>query len=566
MASLKNSSVGLNDLSPKPDSPRVAHRKRYQQILSVFVRHGFGSFLGKLLQDHPILQTFKVEKQAPFTGFTQAEHLRLALEELGPTFIKIGQFLATRPDLLEPEFIQELSKLQDAAPSILWEDIHAVLVTELGANPKKIFKKVDPVPLGTASLAQVHSAVLKNGDAVVVKVQRPNIETTIENDLAILKDLAALAQHTEWGEFNQPADIVEEFSLSLLNELDYGREGRNADRFRENFVDDERLHVPTIYWKYSTRRVLVMERLEGIKVDDIPALDAAGINRAHVAIDATSCIVKEVLQFGLYHADPHGGNLMVMQDGVIGVLDFGMMGELHDRDRQNLTRLYISVVSLDADGIVDELMRMSVTSSGVNRNRLVRDLDRLLQKYSGKTLKEMRFQEIMDDVTTVMRRHRMMVPANLWMLMKTLTMMEGLGLKLDPDYDAFSISEPIVNQLKGQMLLPNEEWSKGLLHQVADWGELARLFPRATRRLMEKIEQGQPFEVGLFGAEALMAGLGRLVNRLSLSMLIAALVIALSVLIATTSKGSPIQILIAAGFIGVVILSIWLIVSIFRGR
>jgi len=556
----------MNAQSQTPALTRSNHRKRYQQILSVFARHGFSSVIGKLQQNHPILQAIRLEKPDTQTELTPAEHFRFALEELGPTFIKMGQFLATRPDLLEPEYIQQLSRLQDDAPPVPWTEIRAVLIEELKDKPEHIFAKIDHTPLAAASLAQVHPAVLKNGDAVVVKIQRPNIQTTIETDLAILKDLAAFAQHTEWGELNQPEDIAEEFSLSLRNELDYGREGRNADRFRENFAGDERLHVPTIYWDYSTRLVLVMERLEGIKVDNIPALDAAGYDRKQIAQDATSCIVKEILQYGFYHADPHGGNLIVMQDGVIGVIDFGMMGELSNRDQKSLTRLYISVIAKDTDGMVDELMRMSITTSSVNRARLVRDLDRLLQKYFGLTLQAVRFQEIMDDVTTLMQRHRMTLPSNFWILGKTVAMMEGLGLKLDPEYDFFSTSKPIVQQLKWDLLRPNADWGNALLRQGADWSELVKLFPRTGRRLLEKIDQDQPFDVELFDADRLLSGLGRLSNRLSLSVIIAALVIGLAILIATTAKGSPIQILIWICFLGVVILGIWLIISIFRGR
>lgn len=549
----------------KPPLTRSAYRKRHQQILSVFARHGFDSALDKFQQNHRPIRIDRL-KNPDATGLTPAEHFRLALEELGPTFIKIGQFLTTRPDLLEPEFIQELTKLCDATPPASWDEIRGVLAKELKDEPENIFANISPVPMAAASLAQVHPAVLKNGAKVVVKIQRPNIQATIDIDLAILKDLAVFAQRTEWGECNQPEDLAEEFAFSLRNELDYTREGRNANRFRSNFTGDERLYVPDIYWKYSTRRILVMERLDGIKVNDIAALDAAGYNRKQVALDAASCIIKEVLHYGFYHADPHAGNLIVMPGGVIGVVDFGLMGELSHHEKQSLTRLYVCAVSKDADGIVDALMRMSVASSSVNRTRLVRDLDRLLRKYCGLSLQEMRFQEIMDDVTIVMQRHRLVIPSNLWILGKTMVMMEGLGLKLDPDFDIFAVSEPIVEQLKLQMFLPNAEWGKSFLRQGADWIEFAKLLPRASRHLLEKIERNQSFDVELANADALLCGLGRLVNRLSLSMIIAAMVIGLSILIANTANGSPIQILITIGLIGVVILGIWLIISIFRGR
>jgi ubiquinone biosynthesis protein len=276
--------------------------------------------------------------------------------------------------------------------------------------------------------------------------------------------------------------------------------------------------------------------------------------------------VKEVLQYGFYHADLHGGNLIILQGGVIGVIDFGMMGELRESDRQSLARLYISAASLDIDGIVEELMRFSVGSSSVNRPRLMRDLDRLFRKYCGLTLQQMHFQEMMQDFTTMMQRHRLVLPSNLWMLAKAMVMMEGLCLKLDPDFDIFAVSEPIVERLKWQMLRHNAEWGKALLRRTADWSELTRLFPRASRWLLEKIEQNQSFDVALSNVDLLLGGFGRLANRLSLSMIIASMVIGLAVLISTTSNGSPIQILIMAGFMGTVVMGNWLMISIFRGR
>ncbi|MCE5207456.1 MAG: AarF/ABC1/UbiB kinase family protein [Chloroflexi bacterium] len=549
----------------RPSISRGPHRKRYQEIISVFAHHGFGSTLEKFRLEHRIVFPLSPKTANLPSGQKPAVHFRLALEELGPTFIKIGQVLTTRPDLLGLEYIQELSKLQDAVPPEPWEKIHAVLVEEMGGEPEDFFARVDPVPLGSASLAQVHPAILKNGDAVVVKVQRPDIRTTIEIDLDILKDLAAFAQHSSWGKLNKAEEIVEEFASTLRNELDYNREGRNADRFRRNFTGVERLHIPKVYWEYTTERVLVMERLVGIKVDDIDGLVAAGYDRKKVGMNASLIIVKEVLQDGFYHADPHGGNLVVMPGDVIGAMDFGMVGELSKHDRQSLTRLYICCTALDAEGMVDELIRIGATAGSMNRPGLVRDLKRLLQKYSGLALKDIRIQKIMEDFIAIAMKHHLSLPTDLWLLAKTMAMIEGLGLKLDPDFDFFSVSESIVGELKWRMLLPDEGWKQTLLQQGIDWGELGMLFPRAGRRLLEKIDQDQAFDVGLRDTDKIMTGFGRFVNRLAVSILIAALILSLAILIANTADGSPLQLLIVAGFVAVVCLGIWLLISTLRG-
>src|SRR5512139_2327534 len=547
--------------TPLSNSP-ASNLKRYREIVSVLARHGFVSFLADLRIEHRISLPSRLLKQADNSNISPAEHLRLALEELGPTFVKLGQLLSTRPDVLPPDFINELSKLKDSVPPNPWEDVRAVLVAEIGGEPEQFFEEIDPVPLGAASLAQVHAATLKSGEEVVVKVQRPDIPATIESDLEILKEMASIAERTPWGVLNHPQEMVDEFAYSLHNELDYRREGRNADRFRANFEGSEYLYLPKIYWEHTTRRVLVMERIQGIKIDDIAALDAAGYDRKRVAIQAVDMIVKEVLQDGFFHADPHAGNYIVMPGEVIGAMDFGLVGELTGRDRNHLTHLYVSAIALDADSIIDELIRMGVVHSGTDRSRLRRDLERLLGKYSGAMLKDINIQEILEEITALCSRHRLSIPSNLWLLGKSLAMIEGLGLQLDPDFDFFAVSEQYMGELKRQVWLPKAEWGQALLRQGADWIEFLNLLPRTGRRLLEKTEQDELFEFGLKDKDFLLGGLSRLVNRLSLSIVIAGLVVSLAILIAVTTAGSPLQFLVVVGFVATLGLGFWLLISI----
>ncbi len=548
--------------SPIPHAPNL---KRYRQIVTVLARHGFGSFLEHIRVGQRVPLSQHLVKPDTRSHLSPAEHFRLALEELGPTFVKVGQILSTRPDLLGPEFVKELSKLTDAVPPAPWEQVHEVLVEELGNKLDETFEWIDPLPLAAASLAQVHNATLVSGDEVVVKIQRPKIQAIIDTDLAILRDQAFLAQHSPLGELTSPEQIVEEFAFALYNELDYLREGRNADRFRENFKDEKYLYIPKIYWEYTTRRVLVMEKIHGIKIDDLNALDEAGYDRKRVAMHAASIIVKEILQDGFFHADPHAGNFLVMAGEVIGAMDFGLVGEITDRDRNQLIHLYISSIGMDARNMVDELIRINAASSSVNRANLALDLERMMKKYSGRPLKEIRTQDLMDEMMNLTTRHHLTLPPNLWLLGKTMAMMEGTGLKLDPDFDIFSVSEPYVRQLKWQVFLPETGWGNNLLRQGVEWGELIKILPRASRRLLEKIDLNQPFDVTLENSDKIMSGLNRLVNRLSISVVLAALIISMAILIATTTDGSPLQTLVAVGFITAMGLSAWLIISIFRG-
>ncbi len=545
---------------------RPPHLRRYHQIVSVFSRHGFRSVISNLGIDRHVSLPSRLLKADASFQLTPAEHLRLALEELGPTFIKLGQMLTTRPDLLEPDYIKELSKLRDDVPPVSWEAIRAVLVEELGDEPNRFFERISHQPLATASLGQVHLATLRNGHKVVVKIQRPDIQATIETDLEILRDLASIAERSAWGELNQPKEIVEEFAYSLLNELNYQREANNTDRFRSNFASYDTVHVPKVHWDYTTRRVLVMEKLQGIKADDIAALDAAGCDREQVAINATKIMLKEVLEDGFFHADPHAGNYFIMPGDIIGVLDFGLVGELSERDRMHLSRLYISVISFDTDSLVDEMDRMGVFRSGMDRARLSRDLERMINKYAGLPLKDIRMSEILEEFSALCSRHRVSIPTNLWLLGKTMVMTEGLGLQLDPGYDFFTISEPYVQELKRKMWLPKAEWGQALLRQGADWVELASLLPRVGRRLIEKVERNEIMEVGIKDTGNIMGGLNQLANRFSLSIVIAGLNISLAILISVTAAGSPIRSLEIAGFILIISLGVWLMISILKGK
>lgn len=550
----------------RPFHSPVRNIKRYRIIAGVFARHGFGSFLEAIHLESRISLPRRLLRQKPPAHVSTAEHLRLALEELGPTFIKFGQILSTRPDLLPSDFITELSKLTDSVPPVGWEEIHTAMTYELGDKPENIFTSIDPIPLAAASLAQVHAATLIDGDEVVVKIQRPNIQTTIETDLEILSDLASLAQFTPMGELYNPQEVIQEFAFTLHNELDYQREGRNADRFRANFTGEKYLHIPRIYWEYSTCRLLVMERIQGIAIGDIDALDDANYDRPRVALNAARIIIKEVLQDGYFHADPHAGNFLVLPGEVIGAMDFGMVGHLSNQDRRNLVRLYINAISMDANGIVEQLISMNIADDKVDCFALEHEINRLLNKYYGLPLKDIRSREIIDDIMPLAFRFHLRLPAELWLLGKTMAMMEGVGLRLDPNFDFFTVSEPYVEQLKRQYWLPNRQWGEALIQQGLNIAELIDLIPRSGKRLLKKAEQGDLFEIRIKETDRILTVLDRLVMRLSLSILVAAFVVSLAILIPVTTGSTLAQVLAVVGFLITIGLGVWLLISILRAK
>ncbi len=548
----------------------VRHLQRYREIARILVRHGFGELVDTLeLLPYLSLPRRLLRREDSVSFPLGVPHrLRLALEELGPTFVKLGQVLSTRPDLLPTAYISELAKLQDTVPPSAWGEIRALLDTELGVPIEEVFTDFDPTPMAAASLSQVHTARLPCGTPVVVKVQRPNIQALIETDLEILFDLARLIQErTPVGAIYDLVEIADEFAVTLRAELDFRREGRNADRFRALFADEPYLHIPHVHWDYTTHRVLVLERIDGIKIDDIEALDAAGYNRNHIALNAARMIIKEVLEDGFFHADPHPGNFAVMPGEVIGAMDFGMVGHLSHRSRTDLIRLYVVAVRLDEEGIVDHLVHMGVVSGTVNRRELQRDVGRLLRKYHGIPLIDVRAREVVEDIMPIAFRHNLHLPSDLWLLGKTLAMMEGVGLKLVPEFDMFAVSEPYVRRFMRDMASPRT-WGPPLLKATGEWMELLGQIPRISSQILTRVERGE-VEVTI-DHKGLTEALGRidqLANRLSLSMLLAALIVGLALLVPVFNLGDQwnlATVVVILGFVGVSLLSLWLVFSIWR--
>ncbi len=549
----------------------VRHLRRYREIVEVMGRHGFGQLVDLLqLRSYLALPRWLLRRGRSAPALGAPQRLRLALEELGPTFVKLGQILSTRPDLIPPAYIAELARLQDTVPPEPWEPIRAQIEVELGAPPEELFASFERVPIAAASLSQVHAATLPDGTEVVVKVQRPDIRETIETDLEILFDLARLLQeHTPLGEIYDLPEIAEDFASTLRAELDFYREGRNADRFRANFAGEPYLYIPRVYWDYTTRRVLVLERIHGIKIDQIEALDAAGYDRYRIGLHAARIIIKEVLEDGFFHADPHPGNFVVMPGEVIGAMDFGMVGYLSRRERADLIRLYIVSVRLDEEGIVEQLIRMGAATGRVDRAGLQRDIARLLRKYHGLPLKEIRAREVVEEVMPIAFRHHLHLPSEYWLLGKTLAMMEGVGLQLAPDFDMFAVSEPYVRRFVWQMASPHS-WGPSVLRGINDWAELLGLLPRVGSQLLTRAERGE-LEVTIRHKELdqALVRLDRLANRISISVLLAALIVGLALLVPAFNLARQWGLattLVIAGFVGASLLGLWLMFSIWRSR
>jgi ubiquinone biosynthesis protein len=549
---------------------RPRYLRRYRQIVEILADYGFGAVLAQMgLSDRlNVPRRWRRRRDIPGDAMTNPRRLRRALEELGPTFIKFGQILSTRSDVMPPEYLEELSYLQDEVPPVSWEEAKEVVESELEVPIEDLFAQVDPVPIASASLAQVHVARLVGGEEVVVKIQRPNLEKTVNLDLDIIYDLAQTAQQriSAASRF-EVGDLAEEFASALRTEMDFRREAWNADRFRKNFEDEKHLYVPKIYWDYSTKRLLVMERLRGIKIDNLEALKAAGYSPQRLSGHAADFALKEVLIDGFFHADPHPGNMLIMPGEVIGVLDFGTVGRLDEKDRANLARLFIAAVQLDAEAIVDQLQRMGVADYRVDRVGLERDLKRILTRYYGLPIYEIDAQEISKAVQPLLYEYKLYIPTDYYLLMKTVIMMQGVGLTLDPDFDIFEAAQPYIGKLFRRMWLPSS-WGPDAIRLALDWKDFASILPRKSSRILDQVERGQlTVQAEIPQLEPTMNLVDRWINRVIFSVLVAALLVALALLLPRLDYAWPwglVTWIIVVGFFVLLFLAIRLAWSVLR--
>jgi len=496
--------------------------RRYRQISRILVHYGFG-FL--LQQARP--RWLRLRHRPPVTpAAPPARYLVLALEELGPTFVKLGQTLSTRPDLVPPDFVAELARLQDQVAPFAFSQARALIESELAAPLAQLFASFEEVPLAAASLAQVHAATLATGEEVVVKVQRPGIHETIATDLDILRDIARLAEEQlpELELYDLPS-LVEEFAHTLHGELDFRREGHNADRFRRNFADNPALYIPGVYWELTTHRVLTLERIRGIKIDDLVALGEAGLDRHRLALHATEIVMQEIFRDGFFHADPHPGNLFAMPGEVIAAMDLGMVGRLSRALREQMVPLFTAVVRQDTDVVVESLLRLSIVGREVEREGLRRDLERLLHKYAGRPLKDIRAHEVLEEAVPIAFRRRLRLPNDLWLLSRMLGMLEGLGLKLDPDFDPFTIARPYAQAFLQEQLSP-AALAERTVAAAGDWANLLLDLPATLPAVVGQLQDGD-LSIGmeLRRAERLVATLDTLSIRLALGLLLAVLIV-----------------------------------------
>ncbi|MFT3762716.1 MAG: AarF/UbiB family protein [Pseudoxanthomonas sp.] len=546
---------------------------RLQEIASVLVRYGFGDVVrrvglaGALERAGRLLHWQSVEE-----GLLEMDvptRVRNALQDLGPTFVKLGQVLATRVDLLPPSWIDELGELQNAVPALRYQEILPQLIEDLGDDPDEIFAAIDPKPVAAASLAQAHRAVLADGSDVILKVRRPGIRDTVEADLRLLKHLAAIAE-TELPELRRyhPCRIVQEFAASLRRELDFAAEARNAERIAANFAGHPEIVIPRVYWQWTSERLNVQELLDGIPGRDLAAVDAAGLDRRQLARTGAGIVLKMVLEDGFFHADPHPGNIFYLPGGVIGVIDFGMVGRVTEQRRFQIVRLLHGLVTQDAEAVADVLIDWTEGGNDVDETRLQEAADLFVDQYRGVPLKQLRMGAMLLDVTTLLREHGLTLPADLALMIKAFLTLEGMGRQLDPDFDMAGEARPFLERAMLRRYAPDVLARRGK-RALGGMVDLLRDMPRDLHRLLQSARRGRlQMQIEVNTLKEFGHQVDRAANRLTMGVITAALIVGSSIVMHSARGDFSSRWLLAvgvAGFVGAALGGVWILFSMWRG-
>jgi ubiquinone biosynthesis protein len=543
---------------------------RAHDIASVLIRYGFGSFVRGLGMGKAIERAGRAlhwQHVEEYVRLDTPQRIRHVLEELGPTFIKLGQILATRVDLFPPQYITEFEKLQDQVPPIPFEELLPQLEEDLGGTVDQLFSEFDRQPLAAASIAQVHKAVLKDGTPVILKIRRPGLRKLIEADLRLLQRIVEVVE-SESPEFRRfhPKEVLRQFNQSLRRELDLAAESRSAERIAANLADNEYIKIPNVYWQWTCERLNVQEYIQGIQGRDLAAVEQAGLDRKLLADRGTGAVMKMIMEDGFFHADPHAGNVLYLEDNKLAFIDFGMVGRLTDDRREQVVSLLYGMTNhlpIKVAEILEDWSDNIYTDEQV----LTVDLEAFVDQYSSLSLKDLSLTDMMTDLMAILRDHKLILPADLALLIKTYITMDGLGRHLNPEFNTLVFAAPYVEKVMAERYRPDVMMNRGWRNLVGIADLLASL-PKDLRRLLRATRKGA------IQVDITVRHLGRYVNhidnaisRLTMGIVTAALIIGSSIIM--TVKGGPELFgLPAFGFLGysfATIAGVWLLHSIWKG-
>jgi ubiquinone biosynthesis protein len=543
--------------------------QRYQQIVGILLKYGFGEIVSRL-KVRLTLRLRKSLQEAERSSINRkpfAERLRLAFEELGPAFIKFGQMLSMRADLLPEYIIQELQHLQDRVPPFGFDRVKAIIRKEFGKPVEELFTTIDPEPIAAASIAQCHRAVTLAGQEVAVKVQRPDIKDVIETDINILFDIARLMErHFPDLRNYRPVAVVNEFAITIRNEMDFVKEGRNMTLFRDFFRGDKTVYIPAVVKELNTKNVLCMEYIDGIKAYEVERFKAAGLDKKTIAINGARAVLKQIFEFGVFHADPHPGNFFILKGNVIAAVDFGIVGYVDDQMKRELINAATAFIRRDAARLIRVFRDLNIIEDSVDTIRLQHDLNKLINYYYHIPLAELDLGKLFFELTEIIRKYDIYIPSDFVLMVKTLATMESFGRTIYPEFDIISLIKPYVSKLLVKRLDPSAN-IKDFTDTAEEVNYFLRNLPTELRFILKKLRTGNlKIKLDAERLDYIVSEMDRANNRLSASVIIAAIVIGSSFII-NIDKGPQIMGLPLFGIGGFVIagfLGIWLVIGILR--
>jgi ubiquinone biosynthesis protein len=546
------------------------HLNRYRQILTVLFKYGFGDLVETLRIEQYIeigLQMISRKRRERLEKLSRAERVRMALEELGPTYIKLGQVLSTRPDLVSVEFVNEFAKLQDEVPAVDFPAVQQTIEAELRRPLEILYAEFESEPLASASIGQVHRARLHGGDEVAVKVARPGIEKVVDVDLEIMLHLATLAErHVEELSFHRPVRIVEEFAHTIEKEMDYTIEAASMERVAGQFLGDETIYVPKVFRDFCTRRVLTCEYIDGIKVSKIEDLCQSGYDCPLITARGADVVLKQIFAFGFFHADPHPGNIFVLPGNVICLLDFGMMGAVDRSTRETFVSLLDSIVRRDEPRTAQILMRLADWDDEPDIIQLEKDVADFIAQYLYRPLKEVQLAKVLQHMLELATRHRMRIPPDIFLMVKALAQLEGVARCLDPEFDIVTAAAPFIRNVRMARLAPGR-LAGDAVRLVEQSYEFLTDFPKDLLELSRSLRQKKlSFNLILKDLDRMLATHDQISNRISFAIIIASLIIGSALIV--ISNMPPlffgISVIGLAGFLAAGFLGIWLLVAIIK--
>jgi ubiquinone biosynthesis protein len=546
------------------------HLNRYRQILTILFKYGFEDLLERLKIDQYIgagLHAISKKGSERFEKLTRPQRLRMAFEELGPTYIKLAQALSTRPDLVPADIATELAKLQDEVPPFSFDEVKNVVEAEFGKPPAEIFDELDQQPLASASIGQVHKARLKDGEAVAVKFQRPGIQKVIEVDLEIMLHLATLAEnHIKEFEIHRPVKIVQEFARTLEKELDYNIEASYTERIGRQFLDHPFVYIPLVFREFTTSRVLTTELIDGIKISKIEKLEAAGLDKKVIADRIVALVLRQAFDHGFFHADPHPGNIFVLAENVICMVDFGMMGIVDRATREGFIDLIDSVVHQHEVKATQVLLRLTEWEEQPDVRALEREFADFMGRHLYKPLKDMEVGKLLQDLIELTVRFRLRIPPDIFLMIKALSAVEAVGRALDPEFDLIAHATPFIKGVKLKRFAP-QRLSSDVFDMISRLLEFLQQFPKDLMDLTGMIRQQKlSFQLEHKGLEKVLAHQDQTSNRMSFAIIIAALIIGSALIV--ISEIPPlvfgISLIGIIGYLVAAVMGFWLLLAIIK--